>query len=326
MISELTVENVAAGVVELVPEAAPVHVVRPLRDGRSHASWVVTSACGWLVAKVLLGPPGAAGLERLAEHRRVWQHGVAVPPVLGFTEFCRSVAGRPLTVFEYLPGVDAEEAVPSLETTTAVEAMRATGAEVARLHQVPVEGFGDATSGLGTLSPTWDAVVTRRVDMLREAYRFVDDVPAELVKAGLELLDGLAVEVSAVARPALAHLDVYLPNILLDEAGRFRALLDLEHLRRVDPAMDFVKPAMWMFPTQRSWAEAFAEGNRSVGAWPVCWSERLSVATGLELLTGIEYWTRVADHGMREDYLWRLRAWVRSDGADHVWSAIDSAT
>ncbi|MGH3623494.1 MAG: phosphotransferase [Sciscionella sp.] len=133
-------------------------------------------------------------------------------------------------------------------------------------------------------------------------------------------------EVSPVARPAVAHLDVYMPNILLDDEGGFRVLLDLEHLRWVDPVMDFVKPAMWMFPDQQSWAEAFADGYQAAGPWPACWSERLAVATGMELLTGVEYWTRVADHAMREDYLRRLRVWVRSDGADHVWSAISPAT
>ena len=325
-ISEPTAEDVAAGVAELVPEVAPVEVVGPLRRGRSHASWVLESSRGWLVGKVLLGAPGAAGLERLAEHRRVWQHGIAVPPVLAFTESCASVADRPLTVFEYVPGVDAEEALPTLEPAAVLEVMRATGAALASLHQVPVEGFGDAASGLGTVSATWNTVVRSRVDALRDAYRFVDDIPTALVKAGLDLLGGLAEEVSPIARPAVAHLDVYLPNILLDEEGGFRVLLDLEHVRWVDPVMDFVKPAMWMFPDQQSWAEAFADGYRAAGPWPACWSERMAVATGLELLTGIEYWTRVADHAMREDYLRRLRAWVRSDGADHVWSAISSAT
>uniref|UniRef100_UPI0004750382 phosphotransferase family protein n=1 Tax=Actinoalloteichus spitiensis TaxID=252394 RepID=UPI0004750382 len=191
-------------------------------------------------------------LERLAEHRRVWQHGIAVPPVLAFTESSASVADRPLTVFEYVPGVDAEEALPTLEPAAVLEVMRATGAALASRHQVPVEGFGDAASGLGTVSATWNTVVTSRVDALRDAYRFVDDIPAALVKAGLDLLGGLAEEVSPVARPAVAHLDVYLPNILLGEEGGFRVLLDLEHVRWVNPVMDLAKPAMWMFLISRA--------------------------------------------------------------------------
>lgn len=122
-----------------------------------------------------------------------------------------------------------------------------------------------------------------------------------------------------MVRPALTHLDVYLPNLLVDQSGRFRALLDLEHVRWVDPVMDFVKPAMWMFAGRPAWAEVFMDGYKSAGSWPTRWAERLAVAAGLELLTGVEYWTRVGDHQMREDYLRRLRAWVLARGASDLW-------
>ncbi|MFB9802140.1 aminoglycoside phosphotransferase family protein [Streptomonospora salina] len=303
-----------------------MRVVRPLRQGRNHASWVLESTRGQLVGKVLRGQRGAASLERLAEHRRVCEHGVAVPRLLAFTESSDAVAGRPLTVLEYLPGMDAEEALPALEATAALEVMRETGAALAQLHQIPVDAFGDAVTGLSPISTSWDAVIAHRVGTLRTAYRDVADVPGPLIEEGLGMLLGMAEDVSAVAEPAVSHLDVYPPNILLDEEGGFRLLLDLEHLRWVDPVMDFVKPAMWMFPDRPKWAKAFAEGYRSTAEWPCRWTERLAVATGLELLTGVEYWTRVADHAMREDYVRRLHAWVGSGGADHVWSMISSAT
>src|SRR5690606_28626214 len=132
----------------------------------------------------------------------------------------------------------------------------------------------------------------------------------------------LADDVSPHVRPAVAHLDVYLPNILVGDKGRLRILLDPEHVRWADRVMDFVKPAMRMVAERPGWGGACADGCRSAGTWPGRWSERVSVATGLELLTGVQYWIRVADHEMREDYLRRLRAWVRSDGAAHVWASI----
>lgn len=323
-IPELTFEDVAAGVAQLLPETAPVRSVRGLRRGRSHASWVLESRRGRVVGKVLLGRPRHGFMERLVEHRRVWEHGVPVPPVLAFTDSCPAVGGQPLTVFEYLPGVDAEEALLTVDAEAALAVMRDTGAALARLHQVPVEGFGEPVAGLGVGPDSWSAVVAGRVEWLRGAYRTLNDTPLAIIEAAMGLLRQLADEVSPVVRPAVAHLDLYLPNVLLDNEGRFRILLDLEHVRWVDPVMDFVKPAMWMFPDQPTRAEAFADGYRSAGAWPERWTERLSVATGLELLTGVEYWTRMADHGMREDYLRRLRAWVRSDGAAHVWASIRS--
>lgn len=220
--------------------------------------------------------------------------------------------------------MDAEEALPTVGAAAALAVMRDTGAAVARLHQVPVEAFGNPLSGLGAGPQSWGAVVAGRIEWLRGAYRTVGDVPPAIVDAAMSLLHRLADDVSPVVRPAIAHLDLYLPNVLLDHEGRFRILLDLEHVRRVDPVMDFVKPAMWMFPGQSARAEAFIDGYRAGGRWPQRWTERLSVATGLELLTGVEYWTRVADQGMREDYLRRLRAWVESDGAAHAWTSVKS--
>lgn len=227
-------------------------------------------------------------------------------------------------VFGYLPGVDADEGLTVFSAARLVEAMRDTGGAVARLHQVPVAGFGDPAVGLGVGPGTWSGVVAGRIESLRSVYRIIDDLPTGLVDAAMTLLGRLTDEISPVVRPAVAHLDIYLPNILLDDHGRFRLLLDLEHVRRVDPVMDFVKPAMWIFTNRPAWGEAFVDGYRAEGEWPTRWSGRVAVATGLELVTGVEYWTRVADREMREDYLRRLRLWVRSDGAAHVWSSIMS--
>lgn len=77
-ISELTAEDVAAGVAQLLPEAAPVRPVRALRRGRNHVSWVLESPRGRLVGKVLFGRPHDGFMERLAEHRRVWENEVPV--------------------------------------------------------------------------------------------------------------------------------------------------------------------------------------------------------------------------------------------------------
>lgn len=308
---------------QLLPDAVPVRPVASLRKGRSHASWVLDSGLGPLVGKVRLSGGSEVVLSRLTEHRRVWEHGVPVPTLLGFTPASDAVGDRLLIVSEYLPGQDAEDTSRSLPATVLEEAMYSLGAALARLHRVPAAAFGDSRTGLGFGAERWDAAVAARIEVLARAYGDQDgalDGPVSgLVASGLALLGQLAGEVSPVVRPAVAHLDLYLPNILLDTVGSFRALLDLEHLRWVDPVMDFVKPAMWMFEDRPRWAESFVSGYRTLGEWPQRWSERLAVATGLELLTGVDYWMRVRDQPMCDDYVRRLRAWVRSDGADHVW-------
>jgi aminoglycoside phosphotransferase (APT) family kinase protein len=315
---ELTAERVALGVERSLPDAVPVQPVAALRRGRSHASWMLDSGLGRLVAKVALTGHDQVVLDRLAEHHRVFEHGVPVPRLLAFDPDCHAVGGQLLIVYGYLPGRDADHASRSLPGTVMAEAMRAAGGAVAGLHQVPVGAFGDPVTGLGAGPGTWSAVIAGRVELLRRSYRSFA-VQDGAIPAGLVLLGGLADDVSPLVRPAVSHLDLYLPNILLDDEGRFRALLDLEHVRRVDPVMDFVKPGMWMLAGRPDWAEAFEDGYREVAGWPERWPERLAVATGLELLTGVGYWAQVGDHQMRDDYLRRLRDWVRSDGSGHVW-------
>lgn len=318
---EPSADRVAAAIGRLLPDAVPVRPRAALRTGRSHASWVFDSGRGSLVGKVGQAGHSDVVLRRLAEHRRVWEHGVPVPRLLEFSASDDLVGGRLLIVSEYLPGRDADDAAGSLHPAAMGRVMAETGGALARLHSVPVTGFGDAVTGLGTGSDSWSAAVASRIELLSRAYRDhePDSGTGDLVSAGLGLLGALADSVSLVVRPAVAHLDVYLPNILVDDVGRFRVLLDLEHLRWVDPVMDFVKPAMWMFEKHPRWAEQFLSGYQTVSELPQRWPERLSVVSGLELLTGVDYWTRVNDPAMRDDYLQRLRAWVRSGGAAHGW-------
>ncbi|KIA61365.1 hypothetical protein FG87_31195 [Nocardia vulneris] len=282
-------------------------------------SWVMSSARGMLVCKVLVGL-GTSLAQRLAEHRRLCEHDAPVAPLVAFAESCPAVGDRPLVVLEFVAGIDAEEAAPSLGASVMRELMRDSGAAAARLHRVAVAGFGDPVSGLGAGPGTWSEVVEVRAHSLVES-TVVDSTTARLLGSAADLLCGLATELAEV-RPAAAHLDLFLPNILVDPDGRFLRLLDLEHLRWVDPVMDFVKPAMWMFAQRCDWAGAFADGSASVAGWPRWWEPRISVATGLELISGVDYWAQVGDRDMFEDYSRRLRAWLNSDGAEHAWFAL----
>jgi hypothetical protein len=99
---ELIVEQVVAGVERLLPEAAPVRLLSGLRRGRNHVSWVLDSALGRLVGKVGQGGSRQVLIGRLAEHRRVQEHGVPVPPLLAFTPSSAPVGYRPLIVLAYL--------------------------------------------------------------------------------------------------------------------------------------------------------------------------------------------------------------------------------
>ncbi|MEU6190239.1 aminoglycoside phosphotransferase family protein [Nocardia sp. NPDC047038] len=309
---------VAAAVVDMVPDAAPVAVDEVIPKGHRHFAWRMRSNVGPVVARVRRGDGyDEVALSRLREHQRLALEGLPVPRAHGFGVSQR-LGGRSLVVTEYLDGVDAEDFAATAAGPVMVDAMRSTGKALARLHTVSVSGFGDPQPAPNPAATDLAGAARRHLERLAELYAELPENP--LRQAGERLLLLLADDLRDVVCPTVTHQDVYLPNILLDRHGRFRALLDLEHLRWADPVSDFVKPAMWMFDDHPEWAVSFADGYRTVAGTPTRWEERISLATGWELLTGVGYWTSVGDDVTLQDYLARLRRWVASDGISHVWS------
>jgi aminoglycoside phosphotransferase (APT) family kinase protein len=320
----LSASAVAEAVQTLVPDVAPVRVIGELRRGRSHASWIVDSRRGRLVAKVALSPLAASSV-RLEEHCRLRALGAQVPQILGHTRHSALLGGAMLVVSGYLPGRDAQQAADDPRTVGRVgEAVARAGAVLAGLHALEVPGFGDDAVGLGPVVGSWRSAVDAHVRRLEASLDQVEVAPGarEVAVRGLDLLGRLAREVSPVVRPAAVHADVYLPNILLGPDDEFALLLDLEHVRWADPVLDFVKPAMWIFDRFPQWAGGFVRGYAGVAGRPPGWEGRISATTGWELLSGIVYWAQVEDAAMSADCLRRLTHWVASDGREHVWSTL----
>jgi hypothetical protein len=113
-IDDVSADDVARAVEDLVPTAAPVRPLSALRTGRNHVSWVLSSARGRLVGKVATHPHDTVVLDRLAEHQRIWEFDVPVPRLLAFTSASSAAGGRVVIVAEYLPGADAEEVLQTL--------------------------------------------------------------------------------------------------------------------------------------------------------------------------------------------------------------------
>lgn len=130
--SERVVDQLPAVLRKLLPEAAPVEVIGALRPGRSHDAWVVRSSLGRLTVKVANDASDRVPVARLAEHARLWNHGIAVPRLLAWG----SLAGHLVSVAEYLPGLDAAEALEIRGVRGMAEAMRSVGAAIAQLHNV----------------------------------------------------------------------------------------------------------------------------------------------------------------------------------------------
>ncbi len=310
-----------AAVRELVPGAGSLVVRGLLTGGRRHTSWVLDTPVGPVVGKLITGP--SPSMEaRLREHRRAWQVGVPVTRILAFSTSTAALGPDMVVVAEFVAGTDAEAALPSLEPDVAIRVMRDAGGAIAALHGMGALCFGDPErSGADADPVSWAEYVGARAADLAESHRRVDGVSEAVLATGRGLVVELAEAVSSVVEPVPVHGDVYLPNLLLSEEGRFVALLDLEHMRWLDPIMDFVKPAMWMFGDRPDWAEAYAQGYETPRGLPRRCTERFSVCMGLELLTGVEYWQQVGNPAMAQDYSTRLRRWVDSGGAVTGWLA-----
>ncbi len=114
---------------------------------------------------------GDVVLYRLAEHRRVWERGVAVPRVLGYTPSSEPVGDRLLIVSEYLAGQDGEDASRALPESALADAVHSVGMTLSELYQLLVQVFGDPVTGLRPGPRTWSEAVASRVEVLQCAYR-----------------------------------------------------------------------------------------------------------------------------------------------------------
>jgi aminoglycoside phosphotransferase (APT) family kinase protein len=114
-----------------------------------------------------------------------------------------------------------------------------------------------------------------------------------------------------VVSPTLVHRDLCLKNVLIDEHGKFTALLDFEHARLSDPLMDFAKLKLWLFDREAGAQDAFFSGYRSVlqAGWPEE-GLRTELAVALELLGQVPYYKRNGASEKLDEATSLLRAWL----------------
>jgi len=87
-----------------------------------------------------------------------------------------------------------------------------------------------------TSSPRTEVVAARSAE-LAAGHAAAGLLPARQVTAARLVLEQAASKVNGLVEPALTHLDLHLPNVLV-HYRRFAALLDCEHTRWWDPAAD----------------------------------------------------------------------------------------
>lgn len=231
--------------------------------------------------------------------------GVPAPEILG-TGIDALLDGRPYLVQRYWPGVDGEDAWASLATAQREAFLASWGQATARLHTVRgarfTEGAVDDARGAD-----WAAHVEIRTENLKRYNRRAGVVAPADVAAAVGEIRRLAAATADVVTPTLVHRDLFLRNTLA-HGGRFAAILDFEHARYTDAAVEFVKLGLLLFEKHPGSEAAFMAGY---GALPARFDERLRAALGLELLGGIPFFARNEMHAERDDYHARLTRWLR---------------
>lgn len=134
--------RMCAAVEELLPGSEPVRLRGLLTGGRRHAPWVLDTAVGPVVGKLIV-EPAASVAARLGEHRRVWRAGAPVPRILACTTGTAALGPDMVVVTEFIAGVDAEVALPSLRPEVATQVMRDAGRAVAALQATGAPCFGE---------------------------------------------------------------------------------------------------------------------------------------------------------------------------------------
>jgi aminoglycoside phosphotransferase (APT) family kinase protein len=157
--------------------------------------------------------------------------------------------------------------------------------------------------------PALAEVAASRAAALARQHAVARLLPAPIVVAVVQALEGEAAALVDIVQPGLTHLDLYLPNVLT-RRGRLAALLDFEHARWWDPAADFVKLAMWVFEQHPGARTPFWAGYAAAGGRLPAGAARVRVCAGLEWLSGLLYWHQAGDLGMYADYHQRLHAWL----------------
>lgn len=290
-------------VAELIAGGSPR--ARRVPKGHGHECWLVEGEDRPLMAKLSLRGATELSMANLAEALRLAELAeVQSPRLLWSGPAAAELGGRPMLIQEFLSGLDGEEGLPLLTDAERRAYFHDWGEAVGRLHRFTVGGFSNSISDPGRTLGSWPELVEERLGRLVPANLVAAEVSASRVQAAAAWIRSAAGALEV--RPSLVHCDLYPPNTLLED-HRFKALLDFEHAKFMDPVYDFVKLEMWVFEPNPDARQPFWSGY---GDPPEDFELRLQVCLALELLAGLPYWKRHGDSEMLLDFRRRFEILV----------------
>jgi aminoglycoside phosphotransferase (APT) family kinase protein len=169
------------------------------------------------------------GPEALA-HEVVLSHGARVPAVIGYEPF-DPVLERSVMLTTAVPGRSLDDAMPADPTS----ALKAAGADLARINRVPVDGFGWIRRD--------DPLPTRLTAPSSRWQDFAADLTSHPLDAWFDATMIARITELAGTQPpdstqaVLAHGDFDLSHIFALD-GRYTGIIDLGEIRGAEPTFD----------------------------------------------------------------------------------------
>jgi aminoglycoside phosphotransferase (APT) family kinase protein len=243
--------NVTAWFEEHVPEVAAPLTFTLIAGGRSNLTFRVEDAEGqaWALRRPPLHHVLPSAHDMVREHRLMSSLGPAGIPVPVTVGLCtdEAVNERPFYVMEFVDGHIVRTA-PEAEAAFDLPTRRAVGDHMAdtlaALHMVTPEDVG-----LGDLG-RHEGYIERQIKRWRGQY---EQTQVEGVDHGglVERVgDELGRRVPVQQRTSVVHGDYRMDNVVLDDAGRVRAILDWEICTLGDPLADLgLLTVYWAEPT-----------------------------------------------------------------------------
>lgn len=239
--------------------------IRPLSDGEFNAVYAVDTERGKTVVKiasnadVLTHERGMMAAE-LQIYELMRSGGMRVPEIY-YTAKAGEVIGADWFIMEYIDG----QPMPLGKGTAQEKAARLyrLGADVARLHSIPVSGYGYLQMGLkNSWSEAFCGMVSAIID---DAKRF--GKRTRRAEKLLRRAQAMKAELDAVS-PVLVNFDIFALNLLetAESGNRNPVWIDPERSFFGDPIAEFV---MLEFDKKLEQKGATVDGYRSLKSLPI---------------------------------------------------------
>ena len=198
------------------------------------------------------------------------RHGIPTSKTVSL-DLDRTVLDRDIAAVEPIPGVS----MTSLELDPAREReiCRKAGELTRSIHAIsandlpepPRHPYGRTSLVLnGEGSDSWREAMLCEMHQWAELAEAVTLLPQETVKRCIRCFEALSHVFDDIAEPRLVHGDIWYGNILVDESGTLRAIIDDDRSFFGDPDFDLMLPWMPAEPFMEGYGKVLDMSDRAV--------------------------------------------------------------